>query len=110
LTGIGDLQQVAGGDCGIGVRALVDEPTTGKEAFGQAEKSFECQWLLLADFVRMDLEAARFPTPFQAEYEGSIPFTRSNVFRHFLRFSANFMSRASLRNGTQSFQPLPTVS
>jgi hypothetical protein len=42
----------------------------GKEAFGQAGKSFECQWLLLADFVRMGLEAARFPTAFQAEYEG----------------------------------------
>jgi hypothetical protein len=53
--------------------------TRGKEAFGQAGKSFECQWLLSADFVRMGLEAARFPTPFQAEYEGSIPFTRSSA-------------------------------
>jgi hypothetical protein len=28
------------------------------------------------------------PKPFQAEYEGSIPFTRSNVFKHLSRFPA----------------------
>jgi hypothetical protein len=63
------------------MRLKAGRATTAKEAFGQAGKSFECQWLLLAYFVRMGLEAARFPTPFQAEYEGSIPSTRSNVFK-----------------------------
>jgi hypothetical protein len=29
----------------------------------------------------------KMPTPFQAEYEGSIPFTRSNVFKHCRRFA-----------------------
>jgi hypothetical protein len=31
-----------------------------------------------AGFVRMAVESIQPPKPFQAEYEGSIPFTRSN--------------------------------
>jgi hypothetical protein len=33
----------------------------------------------------MRLETIQLPKPFQAEYEGSIPFTRSNVFKHLSR-------------------------
>ena len=31
----------------------------------------------------MDAESIQPPRPFQAEYEDSIPFTRSNLFKHF---------------------------
>jgi hypothetical protein len=31
----------------------------------------------------MALDSIQPPKPFQAEYEGSIPFTRSNFFKHF---------------------------
>jgi hypothetical protein len=32
----------------------------------------------------MSVESIQPPKPFQAEYEGSIPFTRSNVFKAFV--------------------------
>jgi hypothetical protein len=35
----------------------------------------------MAIFVRMGVESVQPPKPFQAEYEGSIPFTRSNAFK-----------------------------
>jgi len=35
----------------------------------------------------MRLESIQPPKPFQAEYEGSIPFTRSNVFSALVRVS-----------------------
>jgi hypothetical protein len=33
--------------------------------------------------ARMAFESTPESSDFQAEYEGSIPFTRSNVFRHY---------------------------
>jgi hypothetical protein len=36
-------------------------------------------------FVRMGVESIQPPKPFQAEYEGSIPFTRSNLLKGFQR-------------------------
>jgi len=38
----------------------------------------------LRRFVQSVTESIQPPKPFQAEYEGSIPFTRSNDFKHFL--------------------------
>ena len=48
--------------------------------FGQAEIAVSVQRVVLCCFVRMDVESIQPPNAFQAEYEGSIPFTRSNVF------------------------------
>jgi hypothetical protein len=36
-------------------------------------------------FVRTGIESIQPPKPFQAEYEGSIPFTRSNDFNGLAR-------------------------
>src|SRR6266436_8279890 len=56
----------------------------GSNAFGQAGKAFRYQELSFDHFVRTGIEVVRFSTPFQAEYEGSIPFTRSkNDFNDF---------------------------
>ena len=46
-------------------------------AFGQGGKAACAQWAILTRFVRTALESIQPPKPFQAEYEGSIPFTRS---------------------------------
>jgi len=44
-------------------------------------------------FVRTGVESIQPPKPFQAEYEGSIPFTRSNVFNG---LEADFKMQAHL--------------
>jgi hypothetical protein len=49
--------------------------------FGQGGKAVGVQWAILVRFVRMGIESIQPPKPFQAEYEGSIPFTRSKQFR-----------------------------
>jgi hypothetical protein len=41
----------------------------------------------------MGVESIQPPKPFQAEYEGSIPFTRSNIFRHISAFAMFFVCR-----------------
>jgi hypothetical protein len=38
-------------------------------------------------FVRMSVDSIQPPKPFQAEYEGSIPFTRSSFFKDLARRS-----------------------
>jgi hypothetical protein len=58
-----------------------------------AEKAVCAQWLILARFFPNALESVQLPTPFQAEYEGSIPFTRSNDFRHFSHHRSSILSR-----------------
>jgi hypothetical protein len=47
--------------------------------FGQGEIVICAQWRGLGAYVRIDVESIQTSTPFQAEYEGSIPFTRSNI-------------------------------
>jgi hypothetical protein len=48
--------------------------------FGQGGKAVGAQWAILRRFVRTALESIQPPKPFQAEYEGSIPFTRSTIY------------------------------
>jgi hypothetical protein len=49
--------------------------------FGHSGIAVAVQWWLLGSFVRMGVESIQPPKPFQAEYEGSIPFTRSKAFQ-----------------------------
>ena len=58
---------------GAGIRR-----TGGHAPLGQGEKSFRFNGGGRGGFVRMSVEIAHKPTAFQAEYEGSIPFTRSS--------------------------------
>ncbi|MET4231519.1 hypothetical protein AB7Z32_17135 [Bradyrhizobium sp. 482_C4_N1_1] len=52
--------------------------------------------------VRMAFESvSRFPD-FQAEYEGSIPFTRSTIFDAILRFGAIVFARSMAALGVSS--------
>jgi hypothetical protein len=60
---------------GVGARAGSDKPQKLLR-FNSAQK---------LPFVRMRLECIQPPKPFQAEYEGSIPFTRSNDFNGLAR-------------------------
>jgi hypothetical protein len=66
------------------VVALIDVEQSDRPAkafsFGQRGKAVRSQWSFLRRFVRTAIERIQPPQPFQAEYEGSIPFTRSNRF------------------------------
>ena len=61
--------------------------------FGHVEKTITAQQRLELPFVRIRLESIQPPKPFQAEYEGSIPFTRSSLFNNLTRGS-DFISDA----------------
>jgi hypothetical protein len=52
-----------------------------KDLFGQSGKALCPQGRISRRFVRMAIDGVQPPKPFQAEYEGSIPFTRSKRFR-----------------------------
>jgi hypothetical protein len=49
-------------------------------SFGQARKAVCAQQGFLRWFVRILLDCIQAPKPFQAEYGGSIPLTRSSLF------------------------------
>jgi hypothetical protein len=62
--------------------------------FGHGGKAVRAECAVLSQLVRTDLDIPRemrMPKPFQAEYEGSIPFTRSNVFNDLAREAALFL-------------------
>ncbi|HUN98376.1 MAG TPA: hypothetical protein VMU69_19345, partial [Bradyrhizobium sp.] len=54
-------------------------------SFGQGGKAICNQGLAFARFVRIAVGSIQLPKAFQAEYEGSIPFTRSNDFNYLER-------------------------
>ncbi|SDN14702.1 hypothetical protein SAMN05444050_0808 [Afipia sp. GAS231] len=64
--------------------------------FGQNQIPEKIQLRLLERFVRMAIESLDYSTPFQAEYEGSIPFTRSKSAFNDLARDFNFRPGAIL--------------
>jgi hypothetical protein len=58
-----------------------------------AKLSFEIYGAVWLRFVGKTVEEPRNASDFQAEYEGSIPFTRSNVFRHFSHHRSSILNR-----------------
>ena len=64
-----------------GSRQAMINATHSLDRFGQAGKAIGDQCGDWGRFVRMDIEGIQTPNPFQAEYEGSIPSTRSKQFQ-----------------------------
>jgi hypothetical protein len=58
-----------------------------------AKLSFEIYGVVWLQFVGKTIEEPSEVFDFQAEYEGSIPFTRSNVFKWFLRCHSSVRTR-----------------
>jgi hypothetical protein len=83
--GLGEGAALAGAGCLVTPADLEESIVPlHDDLFGQEQKVVCSQVMILLRFVRRALEGIQAPKPFQAEYEGSIPFTRSNVFKHLL--------------------------
>ena len=65
--------------------------SNGLKGLSTAQKlSFEIYGIVWLPFVGKSVEEPRESVDFQAEYEGSIPFTRSIGFRYFFALSRIF--------------------